>query len=99
MIAKFDEDLGFEFQNPLFRAEHLRLVFLEFGCRVPLRIDKSLFALVIGRDAIFIGVADLDEISEDVVEFDLERRDARAPALTSLDGGDVTLAAASQAAQ
>src|SRR5262249_24926747 len=99
LFAELGKELGLEFQNPLFRAEHLRLILLEFGGRISLRIDQRLLAFVIGRNSIFIGVADLDEISEYVVEFDLERRDAGAPALARLYRGDVALAASGQVSQ
>ncbi len=48
-----------------------------------------MFALIITRDMLQIGVRDLDVEAENVVEADLQRIDAGAGPFAGFDGGNV----------
>src|SRR5207247_570738 len=68
------EDRRFARGNALFGAKHLRLVLFQLGRDVALRTGERLAPLVVGRDAVAMGVGDFDVVAEDLVKAHLERR-------------------------
>ena len=79
--------------DPLLGPEHLRLVFLQLRRDVAFGPCECLAALVVRRNPRAVRVRDFEVIPEDLVEPDLERRDAGARALACLQRRDVLLAA------
>ena len=61
----------------LFGVEYALLEFLELGRDVPLGLCQGLLADPLLRDFVFVRVPDLEVVPKDVVECDLQRRDAR----------------------
>ena len=81
----------------LLGREDLLLVLLQLRRDVALGVLDRLLADVVGGDlalALRLGVRDLDVVAEDLVEADLEARDAGAADLLGLELGDPRLAAA-----
>src|SRR4029077_15628023 len=73
--------------------------FLERRRHEPLAIRDCLSSLKVGRHEMKVRLRHLDVVPEDPVEADLERSDAGAFALGSLDVGDGILATVAQRAQ
>src|SRR6266513_3029030 len=92
-VPELIEDRRFARGNALFGAKHLRLVLFQLGRDVALRSGERLAPLVVGRDAVAMGVGDFDVVAEDLVKAHLERRDAGPLPLARLQAGDVLLAA------
>src|SRR5207245_2073917 len=70
------------------RVEHQRLLLFQLWCDIPLAVDERLLAYVPGGDRLPVGVADLEVITEYLVEPDLERPDPRALPFELLESGD-----------
>ena len=64
--------------DALLGTQDLGFVLLQIWRDVALRTGQRLAPLVIGRDAVAMGVRDLDVVAEDLVESDLERPNTRA---------------------
>ena len=75
-VANLLKQFGLKLPDPLFRTEHFLLPFFELRRRVSLSICKSLTAFVIIGNTTYIALRNLDVVSEDVVESDLEVRNA-----------------------
>ena len=86
-------------QNLLLGAQNLLLVFLQFGRDVTLGVHQRLLANPLLGHAVFVGVAYLDVVAENVVETDFERRNARQFALTLLNFNQIIFARISNVAQ
>jgi len=71
----------------------------QLGCGETLGVHQSLLALVVGRSQMLVGFRNLDVVTEDIVEADLERRDAGAGALALLDLDQVGAAVLGDVAQ
>src|SRR5207244_5065625 len=84
---------GLARRDALFRSQHLRLVLLQLRGHVALRPRQRLASFVLGVHARLVRVRHLDVVAEDLVEANLERRDAAALALARLEPRDVALAA------
>ena len=97
--AELGEEFGFELFGAFFGTEHLVFHLLERGGDVALGVGHGLLARVVVRDLGEMGGGDLDEVAEDVVEFDLQRVDAGALAFVLLEAGDPVLAAAGGVAE
>ena len=91
--AQLIQYLRLAYGNAVFGTENFRLIFLQLGRHVALGARERLAALVVGRNALAIGMRDFDVIAKDLVEADLERSDAGALPLARLEPGDVLLAA------
>ena len=91
--------MPFEGGDTLLCAEDLLLVFLELGEDVSLGISQGLLARPVLGHLIFVGGAYLDVVAEDIIIGHLERRDARAFALASLELKQVVLAVGREATQ
>ena len=74
--AEFDKFLVFEGLGPVVRAKNFSFHFLEGGGDKALGIGHGLLALVVIGRFFGVGFGELDEVSEDVVKFNLERIDA-----------------------
>ena len=83
--AEVVQDLELASRDPLLGAEHDRFLFLQLGGDVALATGQCLLAGVLIRQAHRVGVADLDVVTEDLVESDLERADACPPTLRRLE--------------
>src|SRR5690606_8083496 len=75
-VAQPPEDLGLEARHALLGIQDLLLILFELRRDVSLRIDERLLADVVVRDLILARVGDLEVVAEDLVEADLEGRDA-----------------------
>ncbi len=88
LAAQRLEDLQLPLEDPLVGAEHLLLVLLQRRCREPFAAGNRLFAVVVVRHVVQVGLRDFDVIAEHTVEADLERSDAGARALALFHRGD-----------
>ena len=80
--------------NLVLGIQHLALIILELRRGEAFGVDKCLLALVIrGRQA-QISLGDFDVVSENVVESNLQRLDARALPFARFDLGDELFAIA-----
>ena len=70
--AELGEEFGFELFGTFFGTQHFVFHFLERGGDVTLGVGHGLFARVVVRDFGKMAGGDFDEITEDVVEFDLQ---------------------------
>lgn len=68
--AELEEEFVFELAGAFFGAEDFVFHFLEGGGDVALAVGHGLFAGVVVGDFGEVGVGDLDEVAENVVEFD-----------------------------
>ena len=89
--------MPFEGGDTLLSAEDLLLVFLKLGEDVSLGIGQGLFARPVLGHLVFVGGAHLDVVAEDIIIGHLERRNARAFALASLELKQVILAVGREA--
>ena len=99
VAAELEKQFVFELLGALLGAEHLTFHFLERGGDVALGIGESLLTGVVIRHLGQLGAGDLDEVTEDVIEFDFQRVDARACALRFLESSDEAFAIARDAAK
>ena len=89
--------MPFEGGDTLLSTENLLLVFFELGEDVSLGIGQGLLARPVVGHLVFVGGAYLDVVAEDIIIGHLERRDARAFALASLEFKEVILAVGREA--
>src|SRR5258708_26197961 len=93
--AKLAQDLELPRGDSLLGGEHDRFLFLQLGCQVALGARQSLLSHVVTWKRYRIGVADLDVVTEDLVEADLQRADSRPASLRRFETAD-PLASASR---
>jgi hypothetical protein len=63
-------------QDPVLGVQGLRLPLLQLGRDVPFGVGQRLLPLVVGGHPVEVRPRDLEVVAEDLVESDLERRDA-----------------------
>ena len=83
-IDQIVEKGGFERQNTLFSPQNFGLILFQLLRNITFRIDQRLLADPFVRDFVLVHVAHLDEIAENIVVGDLQRRDAGADTLPLL---------------
>ena len=93
-FAQFEKFLEFEFPGTFVGPEDLVLNLFQARRDEALGIRHGLLALVVVGDQRELRLGDFDEVSEDVVELDLERIDAGAFSFRLLELGDPFLAVA-----
>ena len=93
------EQLRLPYRDPLFRPQHLCLVFLQFRRDEPFGSGERLAPLVVRRHLREVGARHLDVVAEHAVVADLERPDAGPLALARLQRGDVLFATVAHVAQ
>ena len=59
------------------RPQDFFFIFFKFGADISLGIDKCLLAYPLLRHLVAVRIGNLEVVSEDVIETDFERRDAR----------------------
>ena len=87
--AQLLEQARLNLDDPLFRVKDLRFVFFQFRRYITLGVHQRLFADIVRWNFNRVGVADLDVITEDFVETDLQGLDPRSFAFYRFQGGDV----------
>ncbi len=92
--AQLAEPLGLELLEALVGGQDLRLQGLELRGRVALAAGDRLLADELGRDVLQVRLRDLEVVPEDLVEPELEGRDARALLLAGLELEEPVLAGA-----
>src|ERR1700753_948770 len=75
-LAKLGKDAFFDFNGALVRGKDADFVAFQLGGREALSVSEGLLTLVVRRDEREVGTRDLNVISEDVVEANLEGMDA-----------------------
>ena len=98
-VTQHPEERRLPLADLLLGPEDLLLVALELGRDVALGAGQGLSPLIVGGDLVGVGAGDLEEIAEDLVIPDLERRDPGALPLPLLDAREGGLAAVAQVAQ
>ena len=98
-VAQLEEQLVLQLLRLLVGRQDLLLVLLQLRRDVALGVLDRLLADVVGGDLLAVGVGDLDVVAEDLVEADLQARDAGPLGLLGLVAGDPLLAAVGQLAQ
>ena len=78
LLAKVNKEVVFERFGPLVGAENLLLHLFESGGDVALGIGHRLLADIIVGHFVQLGAGDFEEVTEDVVELNLESFDASA---------------------
>ena len=89
----------FENENLVFRTEDFLLIFFELLRDVAFGIDQRLFANPLFGYKLFVGVAHLHVVAEDVVESDFQTLDAGARDFSFLDLEEIVLARSLDVAQ
>ena len=82
-LAEFYEQTFLKLVDFLLGREDLLLILLEFRGDIALGSNQCLFADVVGRNGIQMGLGDLDKIAENPVVFHLERRNSSSLTLLS----------------
>ena len=90
---------SFENENLVFRTEDFFLIFFEFLRDVAFGIDQGLFANPLFGDKLFVGVAHLHVVAEDVVKSYLQTLDAGASDFALLDLKEIVFARSLDVAQ
>src|SRR5205085_11274309 len=72
LAAYHIEERGLALRNSLFRAQDFGFVFFQIRCDISFCARQRLSSLVVSRDAISMGMRDLDVITEHSIEADLE---------------------------
>ena len=98
-ITQFNEQRILELLGALVSRENLLFVFLELRRDVTFGRFDRLFANILGRHFVSLGVRDLEVVAKHLVETDLDVRDARSFHLLRLILGDPLLAAGRQFAK
>src|SRR6267142_1273961 len=97
--ADIHEKLAFNFQNALVGGKDFAFILLEFRGSESLSVDESLLALVIGGRKMQVRFRNLNVVSKDLIETNLQRIDSRALALALFHGGDDLLAVLTEIAK
>src|SRR4029077_19034041 len=79
--AQFCEETAFDLNNLFFGLKHLTFVLLQLRRCKALGIYQGLFALELLRHEMQVWLGNFEVVTEDRVEFDLQRIDARSLAL------------------
>ena len=90
---------SFENENLVLRTEDFLLIFFEFLGDVAFGIDKRLFANPLFGNKLFVGVAHLHVVAEDIVESYLQTLDAGACDFALLDLKEIVFARSLDVAQ
>src|ERR1700730_17914133 len=99
IVPQFLEELIFQIPCPFVSAKNLRYHILELRRDETLAADGRLLARVVRRHVSEIAFRDLDEITEDGIEPDLERFDPSGRDLALLQFGDPVFAVARRLSQ
>src|SRR5207245_3467669 len=67
------DELPLALRNALLGTQHLGFVLFQIRCDVSLRAGQRLPPFVVGGYVVTMGVRDLDVVTEDFIEADLER--------------------------
>src|SRR5579863_3490302 len=86
-------------ENLFLGLQNLAFKLLQLRRGEALGVEQSLLALVIGGRQMQVGLRDFDVVAKNIIEADLERRNARAGALALLNLREVNLAMVRDVAQ